>query len=408
MRKHAFPALIIITMLTASILFFPLCFVKAETPILTDDFESGNLNNWNSQVGSPSVVTGPVYGGSYSADFPLETAGCYAAKTIAPTDTLNYTYYVYFGGLCTDYICVVLAEDASGTLIHYRVQDSDGYYQWQFNVGSSQVMNATGPSVNLGEWYKIQLIAYTGVNGTFYFLVNDQLKATITNQTFGAITELRIGHDWEVGYIGGDTYFDNVIATSITSPIIIASAGDGGSITPAGPVSVSYKGNQAFQITPNQGYHVSDVLVDGVSVGPVNTYDFVNVIAVHTIVASFAINSYTIYASANAGGAINPSGQIIVNYGDSQTFNIAANSGYHVASVTVNGTSVGAVTSYKLTSIQGNYVISAFFEPDATPTPTPTASPSPSPSQSTSQTPTPATTFRPPEHDVYIPTVNFK
>ena len=43
---------------------------------------------------------------------------------------------------------------------------------------------------------------------------------------------------------------------------------------------------------------MADVLVDGVSVGAVTSYTFTDVTADHTIAASFAINTYTITASA--------------------------------------------------------------------------------------------------------------
>ena len=75
------------------------------------------------------------------------------------------------------------------------------------------------------------------------------------------------------------------------------------------------------------------VLVDAASVGAVTTYTFNNVTANHTISASFAINAYTITASAGADGNIDPTGAVTVNYGASQTFTITPNTGYHVADV---------------------------------------------------------------------------
>ena len=46
------------------------------------------------------------------------------------------------------------------------------------------------------------------------------------------------------------------------------------------------------------------MLVDGGSVGAVTSYTFTNVTANHTIAASFAINTYTITATAGANGSI--------------------------------------------------------------------------------------------------------
>lgn len=73
--------------------------------------------------------------------------------------------------------------------------------------------------------------------------------------------------------------------------IITATAGDNGKITPAGDVAVPMGKNQTFKITPNEGYHIKDVLVDRKSVGAVKEYTFKEVTEPHTIHATFARNS---------------------------------------------------------------------------------------------------------------------
>jgi len=390
-RKNRLVALTIIALLFSVPVSFLFVNVAKADVIFADGFETGNFNSWTSTTGSPTIVKNPVNSGTYSANFSLATPACYATKTIAPTTTLNYTYYVYFGGLTNNYICLIMAEDANNNSIFCRVEYSEGTWEWQFNAGNGQVINATTPTVQLGQWYKIQLLAMTGSNSTFYFLVDDQLKATITNQTFAAINQLRIGNDWDEGYLGGETYFDDAVATNVITPIITAFAGEGGSITPSGVVSVNYDGSQTFNITANTGYHIADVLVDGSSVGAVSTWSFNNVRAVNSITASFAINTYTISASADANGAISPNGNIVVNYGSSPTFNITANTGYHILDVTVNGSSVDAVNSYTLKNVQAAYTIRATFAADPTPTPTP----SPTPTQTTTPTSTPTSTPTP-------------
>jgi hypothetical protein len=64
--------------------------------------------------------------------------------------------------------------------------------------------------------------------------------------------------------------------------IITATAGTNGSISPSGVLGVRSGDSQTFTISPNIGYSIADVLVDGVSVGAVSTYTFTNVIANHT------------------------------------------------------------------------------------------------------------------------------
>ena len=69
---------------------------------------------------------------------------------------------------------------------------------------------------------------------------------------------------------------------------IQATAGAGGSISPSGNVSVREGRDQTFTITPDQGYAVSDVKIDGESVGVVTSYSFENVRKARTIAVSFA------------------------------------------------------------------------------------------------------------------------
>lgn len=83
--------------------------------------------------------------------------------------------------------------------------------------------------------------------------------------------------------------------------VIDASCGENGSITPAGKVSVPMGGNQTFTITPDDGYHIADVLVDDASVGAVKEYTFENVTKGHTIAVTFAKDS-----SGGGGGGHRP------------------------------------------------------------------------------------------------------
>lgn len=69
--------------------------------------------------------------------------------------------------------------------------------------------------------------------------------------------------------------------------VIQAEAGQGGSISPSGSVRVTRGSRQIFSITPDTGYQIADVLVDGESVGAVGRYTFENIQEGHTIQAAF-------------------------------------------------------------------------------------------------------------------------
>jgi hypothetical protein len=165
--------------------------------------------------------------------------------------------------------------------------------------------------------------------------------------------------------------FSNVTAAhsisatfAINTYTITSSAGSNGSISPVGANSVNHGGNRGYTITPDSGYHVADVLVDGVSVGAVTTYTFSNVTTGHTISATFAPDTFTITASAGSNGSISPSGSTTVNYNTSQSYTITPSGGFHVLDVLVDGVSVGAVTSYTFNNVNANHTISATFDND--------------------------------------------
>lgn len=84
---------------------------------------------------------------------------------------------------------------------------------------------------------------------------------------------------------------------TVESYDITATAGEGGTITAEGladgKVSVTEGESATFTITANDGYEVSDVKVDGTSVGKRTSYTFENVTAAHTIEATFAFTNYT-------------------------------------------------------------------------------------------------------------------
>src|SRR5439155_7436136 len=105
---------------------------------------------------------------------------------------------------------------------------------------------------------------------------------------------------------------------------------------PNGAISVNAGASQSFTITAYTDYHILDVLVDGVSVGAVTSYTFSNVHANHTIAASFAIDMYTITASASANGSIAPNGAVSVNAGANQSFTITTDTDYHIVDVLVD------------------------------------------------------------------------
>lgn len=85
---------------------------------------------------------------------------------------------------------------------------------------------------------------------------------------------------------------------------ITASAGAGGSISPSGSVLVEGGASQVFVMSPDAGYGIGDVLVDGQSVGPLTGYTFVGVTACHTIAVVFVEGEYNLIVDVVGDGSV--------------------------------------------------------------------------------------------------------
>ncbi len=146
---------------------------------------------------------------------------------------------------------------------------------------------------------------------------------------------------------------------------ITASSGGGGTISPKGTMAIAGTTgtSQQFTVTPNMGYQVYRVLINGVSqpVGPTYTISYNAAKLSQSITAYFQVKTYTLTPSASTGGNIYPYTAQTVNAGGSKTFSVNANAGSLIADVKVNGISVGAVSSYTFTNVQADATIDAAF-----------------------------------------------
>ena len=167
-------------------------------------------------------------------------------------------------------------------------------------------------------------------------------------------------HKPDLGLIDVD-----VVNGSVTTPValfsIAVTSGDHGSISPTGETIVLEGVDQTFSVIPNLCYHVTDLLVDGVSVGSPDTYTFSSITSDHTIHATFAMDTYSITATAGANGSITPSGTSTVDCGASQTYDITPTNGYHIVDVLVDGNSVGSSPTYTFSGINADHTIAAIF-----------------------------------------------
>ncbi len=161
------------------------------------------------------------------------------------------------------------------------------------------------------------------------------------------------------------------VTAASTVYMITATAGPNGYISPSGAVSVNSGDNQTFTFTPNSGYVIDQVLVNGTNnAGAVSagSYTFTGVASagqtIHVTFKSAAPSTYTITAIAGLNGSISPSGIVSVNSGGGQTFTITPNSGYRIDQVLIDGinnpTAVSS-GSHTFSNVTANHTIAVSF-----------------------------------------------
>ncbi|MDA8238874.1 MAG: PKD domain-containing protein, partial [Nitrospiraceae bacterium] len=194
----------------------------------------------------------------------------------------------------------------------------------------------------------------------FLFMIAASLP---TFSTFSFADTANIYYD-DVNRVVREEYGQN-IPTTFT---IAATAGTNGTISPAGTTTVNKGASQTFSASPTTpGYHVADVLADGVSVlsrctwvGSTASYTFTNITTDHEISATFT-NTYKVTPSAGDYGGINPNTVQTVAYNSTPSFTVSPNTGYHAA---IGGTCGGTLTgnTYTTNPITADCTVAATFD----------------------------------------------
>jgi uncharacterized repeat protein (TIGR02543 family) len=167
--------------------------------------------------------------------------------------------------------------------------------------------------------------------------------------------------------IAGATSNHSISATfAIDTYTITATTGGNGSITPSGSVVVNYGADQQFTFTPDPGYHVDSVFVDGGYVDSTSSYTFVNVTANHSISSTFLVNppnQFTLTITAVNGTVTrNPNAP---TYDSASTVHMTANPavGYHFVNWTDDLTSSSNPDSIIMNSnksVTANFAINTY------------------------------------------------
>ena len=210
------------------------------------------------KVGSVSVIATKAGDNDYndvtSAPFVL------MIKPATPTGEPNYTKITTSGKTLKD-----AALTAKGSTLN----PSDGKLEWVDDKGNV-----------LPDSTRIE------ANTTYRW------RFTPTGTNYATLTgKIELYHE---SSSGGGGWYDSYYT-------IEAAAGTGGSISPSGNISVREGADQTFTITPDKGYAVANVKIDGESIGAVKSYTFENVSKAHAIEVIFVKGT----ASASTGDSSN-------------------------------------------------------------------------------------------------------
>jgi hypothetical protein len=224
--------------------------------------------------------------------------------------------------------------------------------------GGNGTITANPASVVQGGSSTLTITPSTGYN----------LSSLTVNGTTVPVSSLTAAGSGYTYVLSGITSVQTAVA--VFSPMtytITATAGSNGSISPSGVTTVNYNGSQVYTITPNTGYQIASILINGTALtGTLPTsYTFSNVTANATISVTFTPITFTITATAGSNGSISPSGVTTVSYNGSQVYTITPNTGYQIASILINGTALTGTlpTSYTFSNVTANATISVTFTP---------------------------------------------
>lgn len=298
---------------------------------------------WDGVSQSGVTVTGyRVYYGTQNGSYP--TMGCQVTNTSCTVTELEdgQTYH-FVARAYNSY-----GESYDSDPVSYTVPDALRTFTITASAGNDGSISPPGTvSVTEGQSKAFTISPHSGFQ-IDNVLVDGEKIGTPSSYTF---------HNLSASH----SIYATFTSKSVPSFMIVASAGSHGNISLEGNVPVNEGNNQNFSITPDTGYHIANVRVDGQSVGSVSVYEFTNVTEGHTITASFTADMFTITATPGGNGSITPETASLA-YGSEQSFNITANEGYEIADVVVDNQSMGTITSYTFRDIAANHTIAASFK----------------------------------------------
>lgn len=258
--------------------------------VITDTSGYGIMNGWVGQGGqtsdSPIILNNIITGGiESSGNASISGNTIFGGITTMIDRIINNL--ICSGGISVYGNCVI----QNNTIMNSQIGISGPWQGYFVNPPSSAIAYN---NIYSNTKYNFQSYSNLNINATYNWWGTADTQAI--NQTI---------YDFKNNFNFGNISFIPFLSTpNPQAPTYItASALTGGSISPNGIIGLSYGGSQTFTITPNIGYHIADVLVNGTSAGAVSAYPLQNVNGATTISATFAPNPTP---TPTAGHTANP------------------------------------------------------------------------------------------------------
>ena len=174
-----------------------------------------------------------------------------------------------------------------------------------------------------------------------------------------------------LGNIDRKAYYKNAVWEKFHDAVITSTAGEHGTISPSGAVVYSLGSSASYVISPETGYKIKKILVDGVEIvvtaadGAAQSYEFVDIQKDHTISAEFEQRMFKITVVCGGNGKIEPSTTKDYAYGSEVAFVITPNDGYVIKDVLIDGVSNAKAkenAKYTFSNLRANHKIEVSFE----------------------------------------------
>ena len=297
-----------------------------DTVISPEEYDVSYRDNVN--AGTATVTVRNKAGGNYTVSGGTTFEIGKAASDVKTAPGAN-TGLVYNGGEQT----LITAGTALGGKLKYRLGESGGFTEALPKAANAGTYTVSYMVEGDGNHRDSEIYSLTVTIGKARVTVTALDKRIYTDDKAPDLSKPALGKDYTVSGLFGEDAL-------------------------TGDITLAYVDASGTEITPDTTKVGQTILRAGGMTAPNDNYTVVFADGKLTVDERPV---YTVKATAGSHGSITPSGNVDVLHGGSQTFTIAANSGYAISNVKIDGVSIGAVKSYTFENVTENHTIVVTF-----------------------------------------------